>query len=59
MPYQNLITLEGVNFIDDKRAFSYYLRNYKQIFFGLDQTQKVMLALQDKDSLLKYLANAQ
>jgi hypothetical protein len=24
---------------------------------GLDQTQKIMLALQDKDSLLKYLAN--
>jgi hypothetical protein len=51
-------TLLVMNFFDDDNN-----RQFKRLEYcinrllDLDQTEKIMLALQDKDSLLKYLAN--
>jgi hypothetical protein len=48
----------------ERMTFFYYYTGNKDVFMvciekllGLDQFQKIVLALQDKDSLLKYLAN--
>ena len=37
--------------------YSHYLRGRIERLLWLDRTQKILLALQDKDSLLQYLAN--
>jgi hypothetical protein len=50
-------TLVLMNFFDDKNTFSYELRGCIKRLLGLDRIQKIMLALQDKESLLKYLVN--
>jgi hypothetical protein len=50
-------TLERMIFFDDKNSFSHKLEGCIGILLELDRAQKISLALQDKDSLLQYLAN--
>jgi hypothetical protein len=50
-------TLERMIFFDDNNSFFHKLKGCIDILLRLDRTQKIMLALQDKDSLLYYLAN--
>jgi hypothetical protein len=54
-------TLYGIYFFDDDnnrpiKGLNYWVLGIDRLL-GFDQTQKIMLALQDKDSLLQYLAN--
>ena len=46
--------MDGCRYIP---SLSEILEGYIRILLRLDRTQKIVLALQDKDSLLKYLAN--
>jgi hypothetical protein len=52
--------LVGMNFFDDKNPLSHELQRLQcciDRLLQLDRTQKICLALQDKDSLLQYLVN--
>ena len=51
-------TLAGMNFFsDNNRPITRFLRDRIARLLCFDRTQKIVLALQDKDSLLQYLAN--
>jgi hypothetical protein len=50
-------TLERMFFFEDNNSFFHKLKGCIEGLLELDQFQKIVLALQDKDSLLKYLAN--
>jgi hypothetical protein len=50
-------TLVRMKFVDDNNRLLHRLEYCIDLLLQLDRTEKIMLALQDKDSLLKYLAN--
>jgi hypothetical protein len=57
MLYQNPITLKRMNMFQNLPHRNKFLAGSIDRLLGFDRTQKILLALEDKDSLLQYLAN--